>query len=54
MYENGNIEEKEHKMGGLHAQCLLFGLPKGWYDIYVLYRNDKSDILANTLISVEI
>ena len=54
MEENGNIQEEEHKMAGLHAQCLLFGLPKGSYDIYVLYRNDKEDILANTSITVEI
>lgn len=54
MEENINIVEEEHKMAGIHAQCLLLGLPKGWYDIYVLYRNDKEDILANTLISVEI
>ena len=54
MEENGNIEEEEHKMAGLHAQCLLFGLPKGTYEIYVLYRNDKEDILANTSITVEI
>lgn len=54
MEENGNIKEIEHKLGGIHAQCLVFGIPKGWYDIYVLYRNDSEDILANTLISVEI
>ena len=54
MEENGNIKEVEHKLGGIHAQCLIFGIPKGWYDIYVLYRNDSEDILANTLISVEI
>ena len=54
MEENGNIKEEEHKMAGIHAQCLIFGIPKGWYDIYVLYRNDSEDILANTLISVEL
>jgi hypothetical protein len=54
MEENINIEEEEHKMAGIHAQCLLFGIPKGWYDIYVLYQNDSEDILAFTLISVEI
>ncbi len=54
MEENGNIKEVEHKLGGIHARCLVFGIPKGWYDIYVLYRNDSEDILANTLISVEI
>lgn len=55
MEENINLlDDEEHKMAGLHAQCLKFGLPKGWYDIYVLYQNDGEDILAFTLISVEI
>ena len=54
MEENINIQEEEHKMAGLHAQCLLFGIPKGMYDIYVLYQNDNEDILAFTLISVEL
>lgn len=54
MEENINIKEEEHKMAGLHAQCLLFGMPKGMYDIYVLYQNDSEDILSFTLISVEL
>lgn len=54
MEENINITEDEHKMAGLHAQCLLLGIPKGWYDIYVLYQNDSEDILSFTLISVEL
>ncbi len=54
MEENINIVEEEHKMAGIHAQCLLFGMPKGMYDIYVLYQNDSEDILSFTLISVEI
>ena len=55
MEENINLlDDEEHKMAGLHAQCLKLGLPKGWYDIYVLYQNDGEDILAFTLISVEI
>lgn len=54
MEENINIQEEEHKMAGLHAQCLLFGIPKGMYDIYVLYQNDDENILAFTLISVEL
>lgn len=53
MEENINIMEEEHKLAGLHAQCLAIGMPKGWYDIYVLYQNDSEDILASTLISVE-
>ncbi len=51
MEENINIKEEGLKLSGLHAQCLLFGLPKGMYDIYVLYQNDEEDILAFTLIS---
>ena len=54
MEENINIQEDEYKMAGLHAQCLLFGIPKGVYDIYVLYKNNLEDILSFTLISVEL
>ncbi len=54
MEENINLTEEDVKMAGLHAQCLLFGIPSGKYDIYVLYQNGEEDILANTLISVDI
>lgn len=55
MEENINLaDDEDHKMAGMHAQCLKFGMPKGWYDIYVLYQNDGEDILAFTLISVEL
>ena len=54
MEENINLVEEKHKMSGLHAQCLLLGLPKGVYDIYVLYRNNDNDMLVSTLIPVEI
>ena len=54
MEENNNLVEEKHKMAGLHAQCLLLGLPKGVYDIYVLYRNNNNDMLVSTLIPVEI
>ena len=54
MEENINIPGEDHKRAGLHAQCLTFGIPKGMYDIYVLYQNDGEDILAFTLISREI
>lgn len=54
MEENINITEEEHKLAGIHAQCLTFGIPKGMYDIYVLYQNDSEDILSFTLISTEI
>lgn len=54
MEENINIQEEEHKLAGIHAQCLTLGIPRGMYDIYVLYQNDGEDILAFTLISTEI
>lgn len=55
MEENINLKDDEdHKMSGIHAQCLKFGMPKGMYDIYVLYQNDGEDILASTLISFEV
>lgn len=54
MEENINLVEEEHKRAGLHAQCLLVGLPKGVYDIYVLYRNNGEDMLISTLVPVEL
>lgn len=54
MEENINLTDEDIKMAGLHAQCLLFGIPSGTYDICVLYQNGEEDILANTLISVDI
>lgn len=54
MENNINIEDENLKKAGIHAQCLILGIPRGWYDIYVLYQNGEEDILANTLISVEL
>ena len=54
MEENINLVKDEHKKAGLHARSLVFGMPKGAYDIYVLYHNDGEDILAFTLISFEL
>lgn len=54
MEENNNLVEKIHKPYGIHAQCLLLGIPTGKYDIYVLYRNNDEDMLVSTLIEVTI
>ena len=54
MEDNINLIDEDIKKAGMHAQCLLVGLPKGEYDIYVHYKNDGHDILASTLISVDL
>lgn len=54
MEENINLDGTDMEMAGIHAQCLLIGIPKGKYDIYVLLKEDNKEILANTLISVDI
>ena len=54
MEPNINLEDPEIKQAGLHAQCLLFGIPSGRYDICVLYQNGEEDILANTSIYVDL
>lgn len=54
MEDNINLVEEEHKKAGLHARSLVLGMPKGAYDIYVLYHNNGEDILAFTLISFEL
>ncbi len=54
MEKNASLAEIGCGNAGLHAQCLRLGLPKGKYQIFVLYRNDGEDILADTLIPFEI
>lgn len=54
MEENINITDEEYKLSGMHAQCLTFGIPKGIYNIYVLYNSSNKNILANTSIQVEL
>jgi len=54
MEENINLSDPDIKLAGIHARCLLIGIPKGRYDIYVLYQNGEEDILADTLIHVDI
>ncbi len=53
MVENGNVDE-EYKLSGMHAQCLLVGIPKGNYEFLVLYQNGDNDILTSTNIEREI
>lgn len=47
---NHNLEDIGNEIAGIRAQCLLIGLPKGEYEIHVLYKNNDNDILTNTLI----
>ncbi len=54
MEENHNVENEMYTLSGIHAQCLLFGMPKGQYQIFVLYRNNGDDILADTRITFEL
>ena len=54
METNKNVKEEMYQLGGLHAQCLNIGIPKGEYQIFVLYRNNDEDILSDTLITFEL
>ena len=54
MIKKSELKEIGCENAGLHAQCMVFGLPKGKYQIMVLYRNNNEDILADTLIPFEI
>ncbi len=53
MKENESLDEM-YRYAGIHAQCLLFGIPDGKYDIMVLYQDGEKEILTSTLISVEL
>ena len=54
MEKNPNVKDIGYELAGIHAQCLLLGIPKGKYQILVLYRNNNEDILADTLINFEV
>lgn len=54
MEENINLSDPNIKLAGIHARCLLIGIPSGRYDICVLYKNAEEDILANTSIYVDL
>lgn len=54
MEHKESLESLGYEEAGMHAQCLTIGLPKGKYQIFVLYRNNNEDILADTLIPFEI
>lgn len=51
--ENINVPE-EYKISGLHARAIVLGMPEGRYEIYVLYKNNKNNVLADTGIHVDI
>ena len=50
--ENLNVP-LEYRNAGLHSRFLSYGLSSGTYDIYVLYRNNDNNILANTGIHLD-
>ena len=50
---NENIPEVYHR-AGMRSRFLLYGLKSGRYDIYVLYKNNDNNILANTGIYIDI
>lgn len=54
MKETETLDNLGYSHGGLHAQCLTLGLPKGTYQIFILYKNNDENILADTLIPFEI
>ena len=51
--ENLNVP-LEYRNAGLHSRFLSYGLANGTYDIYVLYKNNDNNILANTGIHLDI
>lgn len=51
--ENYNVPI-EYRISGIHSRFLVGNMPKGTYDIYVLYKNNDNNILANTGIHLDI
>lgn len=51
--ENINVP-KEYSISGIHTRFITKGLAKGRYEIYVLYKNNNNNILANTGVHLDI
>lgn len=51
--KNTNVPEV-YSVSGIHTRFMHYGLSKGRYDIYVLYKNNDNNILANTGIYLDI
>lgn len=51
--KNSNVPEV-YSRAGLHSRFLTGSLPSGTYDIYVLYKNNDNNYLAQTGIHIDI
>ena len=51
--KNVNVPEV-YPYAGMHTRFMIYGIKNGNYEICVLYRNNKNDILKSTGINIEI
>ena len=51
--ENLNVPE-EYQVSGIHTRFIAKKMPKGRYDVYVIYKNNNNNIFAKTGIYIDI
>lgn len=51
--ENLNVP-KEYQISGIHTHFIAKKMPKGRYDVYVIYKNNNNNIFAKTGIYIDI
>ncbi len=51
--ENFNVPE-QYRISGIHTRFFAKKMPKGRYDVYVIYKNNNNKILAKTGIFIDI
>lgn len=51
--KNLNVPE-EYQVSGIHTRFIATKMPKGRYDVYVIYKNNNNNIFAKTGIYIDI
>lgn len=51
--ENLNVPE-QYQISGIHTRFIAKKMPKGRYDVYVIYKNNNNNIFAKTGIYIDI
>lgn len=52
--ENQFVDGHECLKSGLKTESIVLGLPNAGYDLYILYQNDREDLLVDTGVEVNL
>lgn len=53
-YEKNTNVPEEYNISGIHTRFITKNMPKGKYDVYVIYKNNNNNIFAKTGVHIDI